>query len=133
MTQQTIAKPLPCPFCGGEKVSIHEGSTYRWAHAACGECGAAAGDIRRQYGQGVDDPEVIADAIAAWNTRTPTKDDKEAAWRAKLRADFAASRATALMLKNYLGGLIGDAEASRVYREAVEKADADEAAQPKWA
>jgi Lar family restriction alleviation protein len=69
MTQQTITKPLPCPFCGGERVSIREGSTYRWAFAECDECGASAGDIRRQYGQGVDDPEVVADATAEWNKR----------------------------------------------------------------
>ena len=66
---QTTHKPLPCPFCGGEKIAIAEGSTYRWAHAECGECGAAAGDIRRQYGQGTDTPEVQEAAIAEWNTR----------------------------------------------------------------
>jgi Lar family restriction alleviation protein len=67
--QMTTQKPLPCPFCGGEKIAIAEGSTYRWAHAECGECGAAAGDIRRQYGQGTDTPEVQEAAIAEWNTR----------------------------------------------------------------
>jgi len=66
---QTPQKPLPCPFCGNEKVSIREGSTYRWARAECDVCGAAAGDIRRQYGQGVDDPEVQTAAIAEWNIR----------------------------------------------------------------
>ena len=66
---QTTTKPLPCPFCGAENVTIEEGSTYRWAHASCAECGAAAGDIRRQYGQGTDNPEVQTAAIAEWNTR----------------------------------------------------------------
>lgn len=67
MTETT--KPLPCPFCGAEKITIAEGSTYRWAHAECVECGATAGDIRRQYPQGTDDPEVQEAAIAEWNTR----------------------------------------------------------------
>ena len=82
---QTPQKPLPCPFCGNEKVSIREGSTYRWARAECDVCGAAAGDIRRQYGQGVDDPEVQTAAIAEWNIRDRREIDRlEAeieAWR----------------------------------------------------
>lgn len=66
---QTTPKPLPCPFCGAENVKISEGSTYRWAHAECAVCGAAAGDIRRQYPQGTDDPEVQEAAITEWNIR----------------------------------------------------------------
>ena len=67
MTQKN--NPLPCPFCGAENVTIEEGSTYRWAHASCAECGAAASDIRRQYGQGTDNPEVQEAALAEWNIR----------------------------------------------------------------
>ena len=70
--------PLPCPFCGGTKVSVKEGTTYRWACATCNECGAQSGEVRRHYPQGVDDPEVIAAAIAEWNTRADSAAAKEA-------------------------------------------------------
>ena len=84
MTQKN--NPLPCPFCGAEKVSVREGSTYRWVFAECDECGASAGEIRRQYGQGADAPEVIADAIAEWNIRDRREIDR-------LQRELAEARA----------------------------------------
>lgn len=90
---QTTHKPLPCPFCGGEKIAIAEGSTYRWAHAECGECGAAAGDIRRQYGQGTDTPEVQEAAIAEWNTRDRREIDAKDKRIAELEAQLSEARA----------------------------------------
>jgi len=58
----------PCPFCGGDRVSFHQGTTFRWIVAECNECGARAGEVRRDtmHDAEADDE---AKAIAAWNTR----------------------------------------------------------------
>jgi hypothetical protein len=66
---------VPCPWCGckPEKLSVTEGSTFRWRLVECPECGAGPGEIRVQtMGEGTrEDWEAKAhvDAIAAWNTR----------------------------------------------------------------
>lgn len=74
MSDEKLHGPtLPCPFCGGTKIETQEGSTFRWWYASCGECGAQAGEIRRQtLGEGTNeewDAQARADALAAWNRR----------------------------------------------------------------
>ena len=67
MTEPT--ELMPCPFCGhAGPLDFQDGSTHRWGVAYCAECGASAGETRREY------PDVggwHAKAIAQWNTRTP--------------------------------------------------------------
>ena len=64
---------MPCPFCGEENVSTREGSTFRWWFAECNECGARAGEVRRQTtGDGTNDEwdaAASAKAIERWNAR----------------------------------------------------------------
>ena len=54
---------LPCPFCGGDDIQIdanaHEDGRFRF-QPWCDDCGA-----RR------DGKATLAEAIAAWNKRTP--------------------------------------------------------------
>lgn len=63
----------PCPFCGESKISISDGSTFRWRHVECRACGAMGPEIRCQtMGEGTPaewELEAEADAIAAWNDR----------------------------------------------------------------
>lgn len=60
-----MSEPKPCPFCGHTGLDFsEEGSTYRWASASCGGCGATTGEVRKRDGW-------HEDAIAEWNTRTP--------------------------------------------------------------
>ena len=63
----------PCPFCGGVKVSVHEGSTFRWRFAGCDECGANAGEIRCQTtGTGTKEEwekDAECRALEEWNVR----------------------------------------------------------------
>lgn len=67
MTEPTDA--LPCPFCGySGPLDFQDGSTHRWGVAYCAECGASAGETRREY---PDVGEWHAKAVAQWNTRTP--------------------------------------------------------------
>lgn len=65
----------PCPFCGGDKISVREGSTFRWWLAQCNECGATSGEVRRQtLGEGTNeewDAQAMADAFERWNERVP--------------------------------------------------------------
>ncbi len=67
---------LPCPFCGSTNVTVQEGSTFRWRKVVCVECEASAGEIRCQtLGDGNREQwekQAHADAIAAWNERTPS-------------------------------------------------------------
>ncbi len=109
-TETQTTKPLPCPFCGAEKIAIAEGSTYRWAHAECVECGAAAGDIRRQYGQGVDNSEVQEAAIAEWNTRDRREIDALTAQLAEARAAIERLRPAAALGDAYLASINEDAD-----------------------
>jgi Lar family restriction alleviation protein len=57
--------PLPCPFCGCDRISARQGSTYRWVIAECDECGAQIGDVRRSSLKKNDDV-----AFEEWNRRT---------------------------------------------------------------
>lgn len=81
-------KPLPCPFCGETKVIVRETSTFRWVAAICENCGAQAGETRKQtLGEGTKeewDKNAEADAIKEWNTRTIDRDAGLAAMRALL-------------------------------------------------
>jgi len=73
----------PCPFCGGARISIEEGTTYRWRHARCDECGARAGGVRIQTtGDGTDgqwEAAAEVEAMKVWNTRHETKAEAAAA------------------------------------------------------
>lgn len=64
------ATPLPCPFCGGKRVQLVTGSTFRWRALACADCGAQCGEVRAQR------DEAMAAAMAAWNTRA-SPDERE--------------------------------------------------------
>lgn len=67
MTEPT--ELLPCPFCGySGPLDFRDGSTHRWGVAYCAECGASAGETRREY---PDVGEWHAKAVAQWNTRAP--------------------------------------------------------------
>ena len=64
-----------CPFCGGTRVSIEEGLTFRWRHAKCDECGARACGVRIQTtGEFLHncDAEYAAEvaAMKQWNERS---------------------------------------------------------------
>jgi Lar family restriction alleviation protein len=64
---------MPCPFCGGTKVNIIEGLTFRWRRAECQECEAMAGAVRVQtMGDGTDEEwetEAADEAFKQWNKR----------------------------------------------------------------
>ena len=73
-----------CPFCGGTRVSIEEGLTFRWRHARCDECGARACGVRIQTtGEFLHncDAEYAAEvaAMKRWDERSETKVDAAAA------------------------------------------------------
>jgi len=57
---------LPCPFCGHIGLDFRDGNTHRWGIAECDECGASAGETRREY---PDTGAWHAKAIKQWNTR----------------------------------------------------------------
>jgi len=66
-----------CPFCGGTRVSIIEGETFRWRHAECAECQATSGNVRIQTtGDGTDEQWEAAakvEAMERWDERHETK------------------------------------------------------------
>ena len=66
-------KIKPCPFCGEEGITVHEGSTFRWVVAECNECGATCGEVRMQTSGAGTRAEWLAasaeSAIAEWNRR----------------------------------------------------------------
>ncbi len=70
---------LPCPFCGGNSISVNEGSTFRWRYAECNECGARAGEVRHNTLSDDQDQattESTRRAIEEWNTRTNQKESE---------------------------------------------------------
>ena len=62
---------MPCPFCGKDEISVHEGSTFRWVYAACDNCGAQAGEVRvnTMIPKAEAAPEADKRALAEWNKR----------------------------------------------------------------
>lgn len=76
-------EPLPCPFCGSNRVSANEGSTFRWVYAGCDECGAQAGEVRKQtLGTGTREEWDAAAkdvAIQEWNRRAASAPSAEPA------------------------------------------------------
>lgn len=65
---------LPCPFCGGKKVSVEDGTTFRWRVAVCDNCGAQAEEVRIDTlmpCRAAAEATARLYAIAAWNTRAP--------------------------------------------------------------
>ena len=56
---------LPCPFCGGEAIAIHE---HKW-WVACRECKAENGFIGMDMSGNYGYFDTEEQAIAAWNTR----------------------------------------------------------------
>ena len=62
----------PCPFCGGNEVSISEGSTFRWVRVEC-RCGVIGPEVRKQTaGSGTKEEwfcDAAARAIVEWNKR----------------------------------------------------------------
>ena len=78
--QEPVTSVLPCPFCGDNKPTVFEGSTFRWRVAVCNNCGAYAPEVRHdtlaedQKQAGI---ESDAAAITAWNTRAATVRTKD--------------------------------------------------------
>ena len=68
-----VLNPKPCPFCGDNLVTVHQGETYRWRVAICDSCGAQAPDVRHSILEGQTRDQAFADAnkraIEAWNER----------------------------------------------------------------
>lgn len=60
----------PCPHCGGEEVTVVDGSTFRWCVAQCQTCGAQAGEVRKVSMASIHGDD-MRNAIAEWNRRTP--------------------------------------------------------------
>jgi len=70
-----------CPFCGGEATISNHGSMYQpdimRARVRCKQCGIEGEEKQKCY----DDDRHIAEAIAAWNTRTvPMQGKREMEW-----------------------------------------------------
>jgi Lar family restriction alleviation protein len=57
----------PCPFCGGTRIVLAEGSTFRWVAVECLECEARCGEVRALTRS--DPAQAIEDAINEWNLR----------------------------------------------------------------
>jgi Lar family restriction alleviation protein len=67
---------LPCPFCGGTKISTYPGSTFRWRYAACDECGAQSGEVRintTTKSRMKAMQEAQDELRSEWNKRSPRK------------------------------------------------------------
>ena len=79
MTSKPCLKP--CPFCGGNKVNVIEGNTFRWRRAECQECEAMAGPVRIQTtGAGTDEEwekTAAAEAVDRWNERAGVKEQTQ--------------------------------------------------------
>lgn len=63
----------PCPFCGGTKIAVIQGGTFRWRRAECQECEAMGGPVRIQTtGDGSKEDwesEAAVNALTVWNER----------------------------------------------------------------
>lgn len=81
MSMDTIElDTLPCPFCGynDTKVSIIDDRFGKHAECFCEICGATVSGIGVMVPEDGGPPdELVASAIAAWNTRTAPKGDDE--------------------------------------------------------
>jgi len=68
-----MADLLPCPFCGGEpKLRTHRsGEDSMEAYVECPTC-----EVRTTYYE--DSYAPVADAVGAWNRRTPSPQTREA-------------------------------------------------------
>ncbi len=91
----------PCPFCtDGKSVSTyfdHEQGD-KWGYAACDACGSRGPEVRTNYDR-ADDAPWRAEAIAAWNTRTPDTSIEA------LTEQLEAARADAKEAEAYAEGL----------------------------
>jgi hypothetical protein len=68
---------LPCPWCGArmERVSVTEGSTFRWRKVdGCCTDGPEVRHDTLAADQAAAEVNSRALAIAAWNTRAPVED-----------------------------------------------------------
>ena len=62
---------ISCPFCGGAAKLHDEGLNGSWV--GCKSCAAKVGyDVSSMYSETLGDFETPAEAIAAWNRRTPS-------------------------------------------------------------
>ena len=69
----------PCPFCGGTRVRVIEGETFRWRRAECAECQATSGRVRIQTTDFRRIAAAEVEAMKVWNTRHETKAEAAAA------------------------------------------------------
>jgi transcription elongation factor Elf1 len=62
---------LPCPFCGSENISMHEGETFRWRKMACNDCSASCGEFRYNTltSEQIADTQAKIDGANEWNSR----------------------------------------------------------------
>ena len=63
------SNPLPCPFCGCEKITVSEGTAFRWVKAECDDCGASCGEVRINTMKARDEDEIRCAVIEKWNNR----------------------------------------------------------------
>ena len=83
-------KPLPCPFCGSERVTVEAGDGFRWRVAGCCDCGALASEVRCNTfmdDRAAAEAEAKQRAIEEWNRRAP--DTQLAAMTAERDAERA--------------------------------------------
>lgn len=105
----------PCPFCGHDTISVHEGSTFRWRLAECNACGARSGEVRIQtLGDGTREEwetKAHRNALQDWNERAdqPPADlnEKDACRYRQLVAQFGVTKLP-IMLEELLGTYVAD-------------------------
>jgi hypothetical protein len=70
-----MSEAKPCPFCGGTKLEMGDGSTFRWRTFTCTGCCANQGEFRIATLTEETNEESVArcraDAIEEWNKRVP--------------------------------------------------------------
>jgi Lar family restriction alleviation protein len=114
----------PCPFCTeGKSVSTyfdHEQGD-KWGYASCDACGSRGPEVRTNYDR-ADDAPWRAEAIAAWNTRTPDPRaealtvERDEHWKS-----FVHWRKEADALTEQLEAARADAKEAEGYAEELEK------------